>query len=142
MSRQMYDIICRFISFLGKISWGASFPVPPPSLRFCPSPPPAPSLRAPSLCFPPFTPVPRSSASEPVRSPAHGAPPARFRPSGPRLSLRIATPTRQNRPVRRIFEKISPESFASSKPCRTFALAKRNKAHRQAREATIFERLT
>ena len=25
----MYDIICRFISFLGKISWGASFPVHP-----------------------------------------------------------------------------------------------------------------
>ena len=137
----MYDIICRFISFLGKISWGASFPVHPrPSVSALHPRPPRPF--EPRLRFPPFTTVPRSSVSGPVRSPAHGVPPARFRPSGPRLSLRIATPTRQNRPVRRIFEKIFPESFASSKPRRTFALAKRNKAHRQAREATIFERLT
>ena len=115
-----------------KFRFGARPPAPslrvlPSFLRAFPSVPPSPALR-----FPPFTTVPRSSASGP----------ARFWPSGPRLAPRIAIPTSQTRPVRRIFEKIFPESFASSKPRRTFALAKRNKAHRRAREATIFERLT
>ena len=143
MSRQMYDIICRFISFLGKISWGASFPVHPvpPFLPF--TPPPAPSR--PFELFPPCSALHHRSpkfrfGARPLPGP--WSPPARFRPSEPRLAPRIATLTRQNRPVRRIFEKIFPESFASSKPRRTFALAKRNKAHRRAREATIFERLT
>ena len=42
----------------------------------------------------------------------------------------------------KFFEKISTKGLAVSNPCPTFALAKRNKAHRRAREATIFERLT
>ena len=47
----MYDIICRFISFLGKISWGASFPVHPvpPFLPFTPAP------SRPFELFPPFS---------------------------------------------------------------------------------------
>ena len=40
------------------------------------------------------------------------------------------------------FEKIWCKVFAVSKPCRTFALAKRNKAHRRVSWATFFERFS
>ena len=40
------------------------------------------------------------------------------------------------------FEKIWCKGFAVSKPCRTFALAKRNKAHRRVSWATFFERFS
>ena len=76
-------------------------------------------------------PVRRSSASGPLRSRSPEGP-------FPSLASRIATLTLQNRPFRNFFEKISAKPFASSKPRRTFALAKRDKASgRPARRRSL-----